>query len=595
MNALRITFLSAILFALIIDSCSDDYLTVAPLGILDDESLANKKGVEGLLIGAYSLLDGIGGNKSDFYSSASNWIYGSICGGEAYTGSDNDDKPRIQILPAELFTLPASSVIVASKWATIYDGIYRSNDVLRVLILAKDISREDSIRISAEARFLRAHYHFEAKKMWDMVPFVDETITYGNRNFYVSNQEDIWPDIEKDLTYAMDNLEEEPFGGSQPGRADKFAAMALLAKAYMFQSQKFTLAKQLLEKIITSGKYKLVPFHDNFNPATKNNMESVFSAQMSVNDGAVGANGNYGDLMNFPNGFLPTQPGGCCGYFMPSQYLVEHFKTDQVTGLPDLDNFNTGEVTTDEGIDSSDPFNPYDGPLDPRLDWTVGRRGIPYLDWGLHPGEIWIRNQPQNGPYSPKKNSYYKSQKEEMTDNTFWSGGTTANNVNLIRYADVLLWAAEAEVDAGTLDKAQEYVNLIRNRAADPSGWVHTYIDAEDPSKGFTNIPAANYVVKPYPPGHFVTKGREFARKAVRYERMLELGMEGHRFFDLVRWDIAHVEINAYLNVEKTRRIYLGKAAFDKDCDEYFPIPQEQLDLSAGGDGPAMIPNNACR
>ena len=71
---------------------------------------------------------------------------------------------------------------------------------------AKDISADDQKRIAAEARFLRAHYHFEAKKMWNKVPYIDETITYGNGNYHVSNDKDIWPDIENDLKYAMDNL-----------------------------------------------------------------------------------------------------------------------------------------------------------------------------------------------------------------------------------------------------------------------------------------------------------------------------------------------------------------------------------------------------
>src|SRR6266542_2358264 len=141
-------------------------------------------------------------------------------------------------------------------------------------------------------------------------------------------------------------------------------------------TKKFTEAKPLLDSIINSGKYQLVNYQDNFNPATKNNAESVFSAQSSVNDGSDGFNGNFGDVLNFPyNG----GPAGCCGFFQPSQYLVNHFKTDAITGLPDLDHYNDADVKNDEGIQSSDPFTPYTGALDPRLDWTVGRRGIPYL------------------------------------------------------------------------------------------------------------------------------------------------------------------------------------------------------------------------
>ena len=126
-------------------------------------------------------------------------------------------------------------------------------------------------------------------------------------------------------------------------------------------------------------------------------------------------------------------------------------------------------------------FVPYDGTLDPRLDWTVGRRGIPYLDWGLHPGYDWIREQSSGGPYSPKKTSIYVSQIGTYTDASFWTIGANAININLIRYADVLLWAAEVEVMSanGSLAKAQDYVNQVRTRAADPAGWVHKYVDAK--------------------------------------------------------------------------------------------------------------------
>jgi hypothetical protein len=559
-------------------SCGKNNLDKRPLGQVDETALANKKGVEGLLVGAYSLLDGIGGNKSDYYSAASNWIYGSICGSEAYTGSEDGDFARVPILPIEKFYPTAANEALASKWGTLYDGVQRANDVLRIMAKAKDISPDDQKRIAGEARFLRAHYHFEAKKIWNKVPYIDETITYGNGNYHVSNEKDIWPDIENDLKYAVDNLAATPYNGAV-GRATKYTAMALLAKAYMFQ-KKFTEAKPLLEAIIGSGKYELVNYHVNFNPETKNSKESVFSVQMSVNDHADGLNGNYGDVLNFPNGFLfGLQPGLCCGFFMPSQYLVNHFKTDIVTGLPDLDNFNSIDVKNDEGIESIDPFIPYTGTLDPRLDWTIGRRGIPYLDWGLHPGKTWIRRQELNGPYSPKKNSYYKSQEYRLTDASFWSNGTTANNVNLIRYADVLLWAAEVEAEIGDPNKARDYVNRVRSRAADASGWV----------KKTDGTPAANYKVGLYTNSW---TDKSFAVKAVRYERILELGMEGHRFFDLVRWGIADTEIKSYLQKEKIKRTYLNDAVFTKNKNEYFPIPQTQIDLSAGADGVPKMKQN---
>jgi maltoporin len=210
----------------------------------------------------------------------------------------------------------------------------------------------------------------------------------------------------------------------------------------------------------------------------------------------------------------------------------------------------------------------------------VGRRGIPYLDWGLHPGKEWIRAQDgSGGPYSPKKTSIYISQTGTSTDASFWSIGANAININLIRYADVLLWAAEAEVMStnGSLAKAQDYVNQVRARAADPDGWVHTYVDPNDPSKGFTNTQAANYKIGLY---IAIWTDPDFAMKAIRYERMLELGMEGHRFFDLVRWGIAEHDINLYLEKEKNITGYLNGAVFNPAQDLYFPIPQSEIDKS---------------
>lgn len=553
-------------------SCTKDYLNKRPLGQLDETAVTNQRGVEALLIGAYSLLDGIGSPKSGWYSGASNWVYGSICGSEAYKGSLDFDGAA-DITPLELFMPTPSISSLASKWGTVYDGVQRANEVLRLLPKVLGISPADQKRIAAEARFLRAHYHFEATKMWGKIPFIDESITYSNKNYWVSNETDCWPAIEADLNFAIENLSTQPYGGAI-GRATQYTAKALLAKAYLFQ-KKWAQAKPLLESIIQSGTFQLVNYADNFNPATRNSKESIFSVQMSVNDGAAGMNGNFGDILNFPIG----GPGGCCGFFQPSQYLVNHFKTDPNTGLPDLDNFNQNDLKNDEGIESGAPFSPYAGPLDPRLDWTVGRRGIPYLDWGVHPGKDWIRDQRYSGPYSPKKNVYYQSQQGRLTDASFWANTTTTNNVNLIRYADVLLWAAEVEIEIGDLNKAKDYINQVRARAAQTSGWV----------KKADGSPAAVYKVGLY---NALWTNQDFARKALRYERMLELAMEGHRFFDLVRWGIADVEINAYLQKEQKQRRYLNGAQFRKGIHEYFPIPQSQIDLSVDKDGKQALKQN---
>ena len=129
-------------------------------------------------------------------------------------------------------------------------------------------------------------------------------------------------------------------------------------------------------------------------------------------------------VLNYPHGSAgPERPGGCCGFFQPSFELVNSYRTDG-SGLPLLDgSYNSGSnaVKDDMGVGSGDNFTPDAGNLDPRLDHSVGRRGIPYLDWGPHPGVDWIRDQPYGGPYSPKKFIYYKAGVGSENDGSSWT------------------------------------------------------------------------------------------------------------------------------------------------------------------------------
>ena len=588
MKKITVKFIALLIAGTVITlSCGKGFLERTPKGSLDVNALANKKGVEALLIGAYAVLDGFinGGGifLGGWQSSGTNWVYGSVCGGDAHKGSDAGDQPDVN--PIETFTPTPTNDYFNQKWQIVYEGISRSNSVLRVMALATDIGAADKTRIEAEARFLRAHYHFEAKKMWNKVPWIDEAV---EPPFNVPNDADIWSKIEADLQFAYQNL---AVTMNAKGRVNKYAAGALYAKALMFQG-KYAAAKTVLDDLYTNGKnaqgvkYKLLDkYADNFNADTKNSTESVFAVQYSVNDGSGADNGGWGEVLNFP---YTGGPGTCCGFFQPSQDLVNSFQVDPVTGLPNADTYNSHEVKNDEGLQSTDPFVPETGTLDARLDWTVGRRGIPYLDWGKHPGYNWIRDQAYSGPYAPIKNTYYKSQERVKTDVNFWTSGITANNYTLIRFADVILWLAECEIEVGSLDKARQYVNEVRARAANPAGWV---LDGA--------VPAANYKVGLYPVAAAQFATQAAARKAVRHERKIEFGMEGHRFFDLVRWGIAATEINKVLDYNggvtvptmNNKRSYLTAANFTANKNEYFPIPQSQIDLSSSGGTPVLKQN----
>lgn len=569
-----------------IAACSKSFLDKPPLGTLSPQIMASEAGVQGLLIGAYSLVDGEGAPGDGFASGASNWTYGGVTGDDAYKGSDPSDVG--DVIGFETWTVSPTNGAIPQKWILCYSGIQRSNDVIRTLALATDISPELGTVITAQARFLRAYFHMELKKVFNNVVYADESV--GPANTDVTNTVDIWPKIEEDLNFAVANL---PDTWSEVGRANSWAAKSFLAKAYMFQ-HKYSDAYTLLKDIIANGKtskgekYGLMDnYFSNFNPAQKNSKESIFAAQTSVQDGSSvdwggDPNGNYGDILNFPyNG----GPGGCCGFYNPTQDLANAYKTDGTTGLPLLDTWYTG-------LSVSDPAAPYVGTLDPRIDWAIGRKGIPYLDWGPHPGDDWIRNVVADGHFSPKKNVYAASQKGQYTDqgSAYWGPSQlTANNVNIIRFADVILWAAECAAEAGDLTAAKDYVNMVRKRAANTSGWVYkdSEYDAATASYATQTTKADNYKISEY--SSFSSK--DYAIKAIRFERRLELAMEGHRFFDLVRYGIAYEVLTPYNDREKLLRPHRLNAVFTKGKNEYFPIPQQEID-NMNADGTTRLEQN---
>lgn len=564
---------------------------------LNSGVLANKAGVDGLLIGAYALVDGSynGQPGATWSTGTDNWIYGSVAADDAHKGSTPGDQPDAAAIESRSPT--GNNGYLDPKWRVMFNGVQRANDVIREIPLVTDgsLSAANIAQVTAEARFLRGFYHFELAKLWRNVPYADETVTYDNGNFNIGNPGPIWDKIAADFAAAAAVLPETQ---PQVGRANKWAALAFQAKALMYD-HKYAEALAILNTVITSGKtsggaaYALGKYANNFNPSTKNGPEGVFVAQTSVNDGANGLNGNAGQTLNFPSG----GPATCCGFFQPSFSFVNAFKTDPVTGFPLIDTYNNSDLKNDQGVSEADAtYTISTESVDPRLDWSVGRRGIPYLDWGIHPGKAWARDQVNGGPYSPIKNVYYQAA-QASTSQAYggWAPNqSTANSYNVIRFADVILWAAECEAEVGSLANALALVNRIRTRAADATGWVHTYVNAANPTGGFTSTPAANYKVSTYPAGFFSSK--EIARKYIQFERRLEFGMEGHRFFDLQRWDgitggpmgngFMAKQINDYLahenQVPNFPILLIKGAVFTAGKNELFPIPQAQIDVTQG-------------
>jgi hypothetical protein len=557
-------------------SCSEEFLEVTPQGQFSTVGLANAQGVEGLLIGAYSMVSGYGlDGQASWNGTIDNWVYGGVVSDDAYKGTDAGDQPEQSFL--ETYDYQATNNHLRNKWRTVYKGVARTNDVLNTLKNVKDISEERRAQIIAEARFLRGVFHFEARKMWRRPVYIDdETFNLEDlESTKVPNDREIWPLIEADFMAAMNVLPERQ---NQVGRPTKWAAASFLAKSKMFQGWDQTTgaantailqeAKGVLEDIIANGGYALTPtFEENFLVGTRNNMESIFEIQFSISSATTAA-ANEGTTLNYPY----TDPWGCCGFYQPSQNLVNAFKTSE-DGLPLLDTFNQTDVTNDQGLPWNGPFTPYAGPLDPRLDHTVGRRGILFKGYKIH-GSDFIRDQNYAGPYSPKKH---------IAEPAFFGIGAnprlSANNYRIMRLGMVILWLAEAEVELGNLERARQLVNQIRTRAANPEGFVPRAVQGSE-RNSFDIIegePAANYTISTY---DSPWTSADIARKAVRKETRLEFAMEGHRLFDLQRWGNAAETINLYLQVEGTKRNYLSGKNFDKGVHEYFPIPLEAIERS---------------
>ncbi len=567
MKKLGIIALSALVLGV---SCSDEFLEVPPASSLGDAQLQTLDGVEGLLIGTYAAINGVFGNR---FEGPNHWITGSILGGEANKGTDAGDYSSIN--PVQRFEHDPTQGDLNNLWRGRFEGVSRANRVLATLAAAADvITASDAARIAGEARMLRGHFYFDLKKHFNSIPYFDENVL-STEIILIPNTPDVWGQIEADFQFAFDNLPEV----TDAGRVNRWAAGAYLAKAYLYQG-KWAEAKAMFDDVIANGvtsnglSYALLDdYAQIYNAENDNHAEAVMDVESANNTGST-QNANYFDDLNYPYNTGPDGPGNCCGFFQPSIELGNSFRTDAM-GLPLLDGSyndpanavanNFKHVVIDGNDEGS--FVEDAGNLDPRIDWSMGRMGIQYLDWIEHPGSAWIRSFPYAGPYSPKKYIYYRSQENTFTDGSSWTRGYALMNYTIIRFADVLLMAAEAEAELGNLAAALGYVNQVRARAANSTFWVRN---------AGTGDLEANYVI-----GEYTSfPDQAFARDAIRFERKLELSGEGHRFFDLVRWGIAAETLNAYLSYEGQFLVTkFGGASFTAGKNEFQPIPQAQIDI----------------
>lgn len=548
--------------------CSDDFVDLTPQGSLNIDVLNNREGLDALLLSGYAALDGhtAGVTVLGWQNDHNNWLYGEIRADNALKGSSIGDQPDMNLV--EQGRISPSSGFVQALWGSIYEGVARANGVLQVLANTEGLTDGERNRIQGEALFLRAHFFHFGRRYFDKIPYFDETVT----DFNIPNDRDIFADIEADYLRAIDLLPDNP---SEVGRAHRFAAQASLAKLYMDEGN-FDKAKPLLDAVINSGRYRLFAnYNDNFlgtNEAAVTDTEFIFQIQAIGREGIL-----QGTLVN---GI--AQLHGCCGFLQPSQNLVNAHKTD-VNGLPLLDTYNDVDLASDQGIASSEPFTPPSDNLDPRLDYTVARRGIPFLDFDINilplgpgddsrlfPGQEYVVDQVTYGPYRAKK--FLPTKADVEAGNTFL--GSSNINYSIHRLADILLLRAEVAVEENDLSTALDLVNRVRARARD--GQRITFADGSE---------AANYVIETYPS----FPNQDFARKAVRHERRLELALEGHRWFDLMRWGVAEETMTDYFATED-RPLLTANGRF---VSNFLPIPESEIDLTRDENGNPTLKQNA--
>ncbi|MDR1780285.1 MAG: RagB/SusD family nutrient uptake outer membrane protein [Tannerella sp.] len=565
----KILALISIITLLALGSCGEDFLYKAPKGSLDQTALANANGIELLVTNTYANL-----TEQAWGASIFNWTLSGMYGGDANKGSDNSDQSVLNEM--EIYSTSATNSYLNDKWSWIYRGVKRANIALQTMDMCEDLDPSVAAIRKGELYFLRSMFYFEGLRVFGgYIPYFNETELENDPKIH--NDRDIYSDVLADVDVAINNLPETP---SEVGRVYKWAAKALKAKIYMMQGN-MSAAKPLLEDVVNNGKtatgkkYALADaitdnwdsFKDNTSP------ESIWEVQFSA-DG--NNNGNSGLALCYPHN---TGPGGCCGFYQPSFDLANSYQVDD-NGLPYLNNEYRTKPTVDiinENVGGKLPDGSDDNRIstvntavtvDPRIDIALGRFEVPYKDWGL-PDRPWVRDVANGGIYMPKKHVYSKAESDAglaragMYDG--WAPGS-AMNVQYLSVRDAMLQLAECYADEGNLSGAMELVNKIRERAGKPANQV-----AGSPAK---------YKVSTYPSSHAAFTDKATCIKAVRFERKLELGMEGERGFDLFRWggDYMSQELRGYVDYEKN---YIGKfngAATLNPAKTMFPVPQNQID-----------------
>lgn len=399
-------------------------------------------------------------NFSDAFSNEA-WVLGDVASDDAVKGGLAGDQADIDNI--NNFNILNSNSAIENVWARLYDGVSKANFVIEGLTANnKAVPDADKAKIVGQAKFLRAYYYFNLTNSYGDIPLRLQVATADNLDAPAVKQADIFIQIEKDCTEAAATLPVS-WTGLDQGRATKGAALALLAKTYLFEN-KYALAASTAKTVETLGYSLTNKFTDNFTAATKNNTEVIFSVLHTA-----GLSPKQGNGLN--QAFAPRGALNGYGFFQPTQSLVDNFEK------------STG------GVD------------DPRLDYTVARAGHPYFDSAFDPS--WTATG-----YLTKK------QIQPLSEIPVATKGDGNLNVEVLRLADILLVEAEALNEDNKPDQALIPLNKVRKRARE------SYLfDTSLPGSG--TVPAG---LLPDITTTSQTQLRDIIRRERRSELALEFG-----------------------------------------------------------------------
>ena len=558
----------AALAALSLCSCNDFLDNPKPQGTLDRDQVMNPENIDNLVISAYAIWI----SAEDINSSFSMWNF-DVRSDDAYKGGngteDGDVFHALEVSQGVMTT----NWNISDMWQRLYNAISRANTALQVLDAMDE--REYPLREQriAEMRFLRAHGHFLLKRLYKNIPFAtDENLSpedYNNLENTAYTNDEGWQLIADDFKFAFDNL---PAVQKEPGRPNRAAAAAYLAKTYIYKayrqdnpdSHRVTeVNREDLEQVVRytdpavmaeSGVDLAADFHDNFRPEPQyeNGAESIWAMQYSFNDGTKNGNCNWAYGLIVPN--IPGVTDGGCDFYKPSQNVVNAFRTD-AAGHPLFDTFNT------EDYDMASDY------VDPRLFLTVGIPGTPYefnKNYMIDRTAVWSRSNGLYG-YNITLKQNVDPDGDYLVKGAWW--GSPMNRI-VLRYADILLMRAEALAQLGRTSDAIAIVNRLRARAASSTSMIGDY----------ERLYGVHFNCRPYNGSY----SAEEALKIVKFERRVELAMESDRFFDLVRWGEAAQTLNKYYAEEADNCAIYSSASFTADKNEYLPIPYSQMAASNG-------------